>query len=113
MRRTIEQERANFCLKRIKSYTGNREKFKSQGMRLAQYIVSNGLISTLAFYKSKDERMPVYEVLNDWLKKKNFVKNDALNELSDADVELLRLATMEAVAFAEWLRRIIEVEIQK
>jgi len=111
MRKTIEQERANFCIKQVKEVISDRKKYKSNARSLPSYIISNGLISTLAFYKSKEERKPVYITINEWLKKRGFVKNDALEELVNTDFQTLRLATAEALAIANWLKRIVEVEI--
>ena len=110
MRRTIEQERANFCLEKVKDFSRDK-KFKTNGTRLAELIISNGLVPTLAFYKARVERKPVYNILNEWLKEQNYVTGDSFEELINADVSKLRLATMEALAFAQWLKRIIEVEI--
>ena len=118
MIKTIEQARASFCLKKVKDFLSNnptnekKDKFKRNGMRLAQMVVSNGLLSTLAFYKAKDERIYIYEIVNEWLKKSKYIKNDALEELIEGDVNKLRLATIEALAIAEWLKRIIEVEVE-
>jgi len=117
MRKTTEQERASFCIEEVKKVKSqleekDKDKFERNAMRFSQLIVSNGLIPTLAFYK-KGEREPVYKVLNRWLVEiKKYVSNDALEELVNADVSKLRLVTMEALALANWLKRIVEVEIK-
>jgi CRISPR-associated protein Cmr5 len=113
IRKTLEQERASFCLEKVKEITTDKKKFKSHARSLPSFIVSNGLIPTLAFYKSKEERKRVYEVINEWLIKKKYVSNDALEELVNADFQKLRLATTEALAIANWLERIVEVEIEE
>jgi len=114
IRKTLEQERASFCLEKVKKVKEitNKKKFKSYARSLPSFIVSNGLIPTLAFYKSKEERKPVYEIVNEWLKEKGYVSNDALEYLVKADFQKLRLATIEALAIANWLKRIVEVEIE-
>jgi len=113
MRKTIEQERANFCIEKVKKVTSDRKKYKSNARSLPSFIISNGLIPTLAFYKKK-ERKPVYDTINEWLKKRCLVEKDekdALEYLVKADFQTLRLATMEVLAIANWLKRIVEVEI--
>jgi len=111
MMKTLEQERASFCIKKIKSITSNKDKYKTHARSLPSFIILNGLISTLAFYKSKDERKPVYDTINDWLKNKGFVNSDALEELNNVDFQTLRLATIEVLAIANWLKRIVEAEL--
>jgi CRISPR-associated protein Cmr5 len=99
--------------------------YSSHAKRLSQMIISNGLITTLAFYKSKgDDRGQIYtdicEILEvtgfkpylDW---KNNKEGSLLLEflLLKADFQTLRLATMEVLAIANWLKRIVEVEIEE
>lgn len=96
--------------------------YSSHAKRLPQMIISNGLIPTLAFYKSKgkdrgqiygdiDEIMEImFEPYKVW---KNNKKGYLLLEyLPESDFNILRLATVEALAIAEWLKRIVEVEIE-
>ncbi|MEO0188616.1 MAG: type III-B CRISPR module-associated protein Cmr5 [candidate division WOR-3 bacterium] len=116
-KRTLEQERAAFCLNEVREFKEKNdklkhEKFKTGAMRLPALIVNNGLVPTLAFYNSKDERKPIYEIVNKWLKNRNIVKEDALKEIAESDFNTLRLATVEALALAQWLKRIVEVEIE-
>jgi len=108
--KTIEQERAKFCIEQVKDKKQDK-KYQSAAKSLPAFIVSNGLIPTLAFYKSKKEKEPVYNTINEWLKNRGFVKEDALKELVESDFQTLRLATIEALAIANWLKRIVEVEI--
>jgi CRISPR-associated protein Cmr5 len=108
--KTIEQERAKFCIEQVKDKKQDK-KYQSAAKSLPAFIVSNGLIPTLAFYKSKKEKEPVYNAINEWLKNRGFVKKDALEELVESDFQTLRLATIEALAIANWLKRIVEVEI--
>jgi len=116
IRKTLEQERASFCIEEVRKIkrTNDKdkiEKFEANAKRLPSFVVSNGLIPTLAFYKSKEERKTVYNVINQWLKKRKIVKNDALVELVETDFQTLRLATIEVLAIANWLKRIVEVEL--
>ena len=108
--KTIEQERAKFCIEQVKDRKQDK-KYQSAAKSLPAFIVSNGLIPTLAFYKSKKEKEQVYNAINEWLKNRGFVKKDAFEELVESDFQTLRLATIEALAIANWLKRIVEVEI--
>ena len=100
--------------------------YSSHAKRLSQMIISNGLIPTLAFYKSKgDDRGQIYtdvcEIMEitgfkpykDWKYNKNKEGSFLLEFLLDTDYETLRLATTEALAIANWLKRIVEVEIEE
>ncbi|AAM25752.1 CRISPR-associated protein Cmr5 [Caldanaerobacter subterraneus subsp. tengcongensis MB4] len=116
--KTLEQERASFCLKEIEELPkgkDKRDKYKTNARRLPAFIVSNGLIPTLAFYKSKEETKPVYDTLNKWLQKRGYISEnkDALDELVDKDFQILRLATTEILALANWLKRTVEIEIKE
>jgi len=113
MRKTLEQERASFCIEKVKNLTSDKGKYKSYARSLPSFIVSNGLIPALAFYKSKEDRKPVYDTINEWLKERKIIQNDAIDELVNVDFQTLRLATTEALSIANWLKRIVEVEIEK
>jgi len=107
--KTIEQERAKFCIEQVKDKKQDK-KYQSAAKSLPAFIVSNGLIPTLAFYKSKEDKKDVYNAINEWLKNRGFVKSDdALKWLVESDFQTLRLATIEALAIANWLKRIVEV----
>jgi CRISPR-associated protein Cmr5 len=98
--------------------------YSSHAKRLSQMIISNGLIPTLAFYKSKGEdRGQIYtdicEILEvtgfkpylDW--KNNKEGSLLLEFLLETDFQTLRLATIEILAIANWLKRIVEAEIKE
>jgi CRISPR-associated protein Cmr5 len=116
--KTLEQERASFCLEKVKNIKSNKDKstqdkFKTAARNLPSFIVSNGLIPTLAFYKSKAEKKEVYEIINEWLKQRKIIENDALSDLVNKNFNNLRLATMEVLALANWLKRIVEIELKE
>ena len=98
--------------------------YSSHAKRLSQMIISDGLIPTLAFYKSKGEdRGQIYtdicEILEvtgfkpylDW--KNNKEGSLLLEFLLKTDSQTLRLATIEILAIANWLKRIVEAEIKE
>ena len=111
--KTLEQERASFCLEKVKNIKSPKDKFKTAARNLPSFIVSNGLIPTLAFYKSKAEKKEVYEIINEWLKQRKIIENDALSDLVNKNFNNLRLATMEVLALANWLKRIVEIELKE
>jgi CRISPR-associated protein Cmr5 len=121
----IKKKINEFYIKFEPMYPDYASNYSSHAKRLSQMIISNGLIPTLAFYKSKgDDRGQIYtdicEILEvtgfkpylDW---KNNKEGSLLLEflLLEADFQTLRLATMEVLAIANWLKRIVEVEIEE
>ena len=119
--KTLNQERARFAFNEVKGikelYKEKKdkiEKYASNAKKLPALITTNGLIPTLAFLKSKDETRPVYNTINEWLKQEGFTENnkDVLEYLLGCNFSTLRLATMEAMAFANWLKRMVEIEIK-
>ncbi|MEN3045248.1 MAG: type III-B CRISPR module-associated protein Cmr5 [Candidatus Hydrothermales bacterium] len=108
--KTLNQERASFVLGKVKKVK-DKDKYKRNARKLPSLITSNGLILTLAFFKSKEETKPVYDTVNEWLKKKGYIRDDALEELINSDFLKLRLATIEILEFANWLKRIVEIEL--
>jgi len=98
--------------------------YSSHAKRLSQMIISNGLIPALAFYKSKGkDRGQIYQDISeileviefkpflDWRSKN---QNKGLLEfLLDTDAQILRLTTTEVLPIANWLKRIVEIEIKE
>jgi CRISPR-associated protein, Cmr5 family len=80
MRKTLEQERASFCIEKVRNITSDKGRYRSYARSLPSFIVSNGLIPTLAFYK-KGDRKPVYDTINEWLKKRELFKMTPLKNL--------------------------------
>jgi len=98
--------------------------YSSHAKRLSQMIISNGLIPALAFYKSKGkDRGQIYtdvcEIMEitefksytEWKDENNKEGSFLLEFLLGDNSQTLRLATVEALAIANWLKRIVEVEI--
>ncbi|MCX7757928.1 MAG: type III-B CRISPR module-associated protein Cmr5 [candidate division WOR-3 bacterium] len=109
--KTLTQERASFALEKVKNKD---KKYATYAKKLPALITTNGLIPTLAFLKSKGESKAVYDTINEWFKKENYIKNneDVLENLVNADFQKLRLATIEAMAIANWLKRMVEIELK-
>lgn len=116
--KTLNQERGQFALNEVKNEVKNNKdkakKYKSYARKLPALITTNGLIATLAFLKSKSDAEDVYKSVVEWLKKQKHIGegNDGLEELLKADYHKLRLATLEALAFASWLKRMVDIEIE-
>lgn len=110
-------------LRNLQSENGGKEwkgKYGSVVRRLPSYILTNGLGQTLAFLKAKgkgepgDEHEILYQHLANWLKKQLKVSSDLLDWIvSTANSQQYRLATMEALALLQWLKRFAEAELPK
>jgi len=115
--KSLNQERASFALEKVKNIDSEeKNKYATTAKKIPAMITTNGLIPTLAFLKSKKESESVYNTINEWLNQKGYNKNsqnnDALESLLSCDFSTLRLATMEAMAFANWLKRMVEIEMK-
>lgn len=110
--KTLNQERATFALKKVRE--NKDKKFATYAKKLPTLITTNGLILTLAFLKSKNESKKVYNSLQEWLKNREFIhqEEDALERLVEIDFSILRLATIEALLFSNWLKRMAEIEVE-
>lgn len=84
-------------------------------------IMSNGLLSTLAYIidkKSDSETSKAMEAVIDYLKERNVISKNtvtgALQELTNGDSIKLQRATFEALQYLSYLKRFSEKkEIQK
>lgn len=118
----LEQMRANFAWKDVSVIDKNKNinsKFKKEYrsiiMKLPTLILTNGLGQTLAFLKAKgkgDDRTPeevIYKCLQEWLFSSldwgSFQQGEIIERVISADNYKYRLATMEALAFLNWLKR--------
>lgn len=115
--KTINQKRSEFALREVENVKKNNsdlKKYKSLVRKLPSLIITNGLLPTIAFLNSKSEYKQVYDSVEKWLTKerKIFAGNNLLQELSVAEVSKLRLATMEVLALADWLKRAVEIMIE-
>ena len=118
--RNKSQEMARFALKAINQFRENLTEFKQYATEFKQYakrlpsmILRNGLILTLAFYKSKcGTRQRIYKILCEWFKGKTG-KDDLLEGLLNKDALTYRQVSKEALALATWLQRIADAEIEE
>lgn len=112
-----EQKIATFCLKQIREYKNNPEnknddlsKLKSDLRRLPAMITNNGLLATLVFYENNNKK--IYQIINQWFSEKEGKHIDFVEYLMDTNYEELLFKTSEVLKLAEWLKRIVEVEIK-
>jgi len=136
--KTLNQLRAEYaykCVMYVKN-TGDKKLisgYKSRAKKLPQMITYNGLLTTLAFLKSKakiesgkpNSDLLVLVHLISWLDRKtvfepvkcleNDFKAETIGFLSTVyeswDASTLFLKTSEALAIAQWLKRIAEGEL--
>lgn len=106
--KTQNQERASFVLKKIEGL-----KKSNYTEKVSSYILTNGLLPSLAFLRSKKEAKDVYECIENWLKIKFKLgeREDIINYLVAGDSAKLRLATIEAMELASWMRRLVKSEV--
>jgi CRISPR-associated protein Cmr5 len=120
--RTLEQERAKHawdCVQEVKDkpFAGD---YRTIAVKVPSLIVTNGLGQTLAFLKAKGKDEPgnehevLYRHLADWVGRKVNADGDLLSWLvNTATSQQYRLATMEALALLQWLKRFAEAELPK
>lgn len=121
--RTVEQERAKYawiCVNEVKKQSFAKD-YRSIAIKTPTLILNNGLGQTLAFFKAKgknnpsDEHEVLFKHISEWLKKQLKISNvDALEWIvSDATSQQYRLATMEALALLQWIKRFAEAVLPK
>lgn len=108
----------------------DKEKLRGYSRKLPMMILTNGLISTIAFYekKSKDDAenkentsqdkkayVHVISVLKKWLAKNFDLRKDSIViDLCQKDNFEYNLITKEAIAVSEWMKNLTEnFEIKK
>ena len=109
---TLEQQRAEYAWKKVQ---GCDEKYTSLAKGAPALIMSNGLMQSLAFYASKDQKH--HEALNKhilgWLCERELVGSDdfatAMNRLYEACPADYRRATGEALELLKWVRQFAPV----
>lgn len=104
--KTQNQKRAEFVLKHIQSLKGS-----SYAEKLSSYILTNGLLPTLAFLKGKD--LSFYKIIQEYFQhERNFLSNneDLIQKLSNNDSSKLRIATLETLELSNWIRRLVKSE---
>lgn len=127
MGRTAEQERAKFAYERVQKNRDNgggvKEKvagdYRQLVVGLPAMIQQCGLGQTMAFLASKERERRHFRMalgdLEEWLKRFDYAKgkDGVLKALMDGDSRNYRMATTEALAYLQWLKRFAEAAIEK
>jgi len=117
--RTLEQDRARYawnCVQKVKNQTFAGD-YRTIAVKVPSLILTNGLGQTLAFLRSKPDRLhfqSIYRHLAEWVGNRVHASGDLLDWLvKEATSQQYRLATMEALALLQWLKRFAEAELPK
>jgi CRISPR-associated protein Cmr5 len=125
--KTLEQNRATQAWKDVQEVVSERQKekeYKSLVKGAPSVILTNGLLQTLAFYQSKKQlhHSKLLKHLSNWVVKQLSLggSNQGLSAgdnslalaLRTGDSARLRLATQEALAYLQWLRRFADAQIE-
>ena len=105
------------CVKEVK----DREfasKYLAYARKLPSMITYNGLLTTVAFAKTKAKKEDAWEKLLEHLKE--FLRREGINQdnkdliefLSEREVQEYRFITKRVLDFSLWLKRIAEGEIE-
>lgn len=110
---TREQERARFALGKVEGLTTDRDKYKTQLLKLPARLHQNGLGPTVAFYLASGRGKPewvICEWLEEWLRQARVTPADRrlIDAITRGDAAGYRRAAAEARALAVWLKRFAE-----
>ncbi len=109
--RSLEQERAKFAYEKVKSVKGKEfeEDYARYVKNAPALILTNGLGSTLAFYRSKKKKAydTLYDHLNEWLRKRRFYDDntDVLEWIMKTDSLQVFNATQEVLSLLNWMKK--------
>jgi CRISPR-associated protein Cmr5 len=123
---TLEQQRATKAWEAVSQVkedprnTKHQKEYDSWVKKVPVLILTNGLGQTLAFLKSKSDREKelLYEHLSVWLKTQmswspqSQQKPDLLERLIHESSANYRRATIEALAFLNWLKRFADALLE-
>jgi len=120
---STEHERAKFAYDEVKTYYENKndsekQKFESWAEKLPSMIVSCGLLQAVAFYKTKNEGKPLYEIVNEWLKMRPQLPDNNFDTLqwlthSVTDLQQYLYLSDEALKLSIWVKRMAKALKEK
>lgn len=112
MTRTLGQQRADYCLEKLKELKCDRGEFKALTAGLPAMIIQNGFGQTLAFLQAKgqDKHIAAFNIIARWLAKRNLITNaqqpiGILKQISFMEQTKYLQAQKETLAMLEWLKR--------
>jgi CRISPR-associated protein Cmr5 len=117
---TLEQQRATKAWELVTQVKEKEKEYNSWVKKVPVLILTNGLGQTLAFLKSKSDREKelLYAHLSAWLMPEMSwsppaqQKNDLLERLIHESSANYRRATIEALAFLNWLKRFADAILE-
>lgn len=124
--RMIEQERAQAAWEAVAAFKSRhnkdeRDRYAALAKKFPMMVLTNGLGQTLAFLraKGKTEHQALYHDFSAWVSKQIYQRNDdkLLERLMGVepgvrgDSNTYRRALVETLAFAAWLKRFVEAEL--
>ncbi len=121
-RESIENGRAEQAFKYVKEVKEESfaSEYKSYIKKLAPLIKNNGLGNTIAFVSaskgSNDKGKAyarIYSQLEKWLKEKELISKNLLDEILEINSRKYRYITKETMAILNWWRRFVDGEISK
>ena len=120
MARLAEQERAKFAHEQVQVHSDRKEagNYRQLVIGLPAMIQQCGLGQTMAFLASKGKSGHHAMALHDvekWLERFDYAKgkDGVLKALMDGDSRSYRMATSEALAYLQWLKRFAEAAIER
>ncbi|MBL8152083.1 MAG: type III-B CRISPR module-associated protein Cmr5 [Blastocatellia bacterium] len=119
LQQTKEQKRAKAAWDDITSIKdkGFDSEYSATAKNFPMMVLTNGLGQALAFLraKNKDEHKSFYKHISCWVTQEIFDKSDEklLEYLLECDSHIYRRSTTEALAFAVWLKRFAEAELDE
>ncbi len=115
--RTLEQLRAEFAYRKVEDVKD--KPFEAEYARYVKnapaMILTNGLGSTLAFYRSKKKKAydTLYEHINEWLESRGFYSGDAIDFIMNADSAKVFQATQEVLALLDWMKKFAKTMLKE
>jgi CRISPR-associated protein Cmr5 len=107
------------CVEEVEQGATEKGQYSTVARRLPSMLQTNGLGQTLAFLRAHGENKPgdhhtvIYNHLSRWLQKQLVVDpgEDMCHWVITHSSAKYRRATVEAIAFAVWLRRFAEAKV--
>ena len=122
LQQTKEQQRAKAAWEAVSEIKEKsketKEGYSTQAKNFPMMTMTNGLGQSLAFLRAKskaEHNNAFYQHISAWVTREIFnASNEKLLErLLDSDSNVYRRATTEALAFAVWLKRFAEAELDE
>ncbi len=118
--KSLEQERMRIAYESVMCVKNKpfEEKYSSLVKKLPAMITQNGLLTTLAFLKSKgkDEHNEIIKNICEYLSNRFGEEINSyevlIDRLLNSDMTLYLFYTREVLSFAVWLKRIAEGELK-